>query len=67
MKLASLGLDRRIKEKEEPRLFRVAGGGVAPGFKVSGCHLMEQESHSFEVQLKTLKSSLLYCKAIFPF
>lgn len=52
MQLASqLGMDRRrIKEKEELRLLRVAGSGVAPGFKISGCHLMEQESHSFEVQ-----------------
>ncbi|KAJ3706834.1 hypothetical protein LUZ61_010539 [Rhynchospora tenuis] len=49
MQLASLGMDRRIKEKEDLSLFRVAGGRVAPGCKLSGCHLMEQESHSFEV------------------
>lgn len=54
MQLASLGsnsMDGRIKEKEELMQFRVAGGGVAPVFKVSDCdHLMQPESLSFQVR-----------------
>ncbi|KAF3340299.1 transcription repressor KAN1-like isoform X1 [Carex littledalei] len=50
MQLACLGsMDGRIKEKEELMQFRVAGGGVAPVFKVSDCHLMQPESLSFQV------------------